>query len=484
MAHTKHLILALFVAGFMTVQAQSGANFGGFEFLPQRVKANPAFRPIAKINIAVPAAGNIHFNHHNNWLRPDVGFSDARTGRSVVNAQAILNQIGDAAVISQEISENLLHVGMRIKENYFHVSINERVRMRVSLPADLFYLAVYGNAGSHQFADHTADFTGLTIDATHFREYAFGYSRNIGEKWSVGATAKYLYGMENIYTEKSTLKLRTDPNTFALQSSGAMMVRTSGLGLGDNDQNRGFSHYAFGRKNGGAAIDIGAVFRPIEKLSVSASIHDLGWIRWKNDIANYGTDNADFLHDGFDVSTYLFAGNGSFSDSLSDQLDTFVDDLEDRFGVEETHDAYTTSLNGYARYGAEYELWQNKKLRGKATLNVIHGFGGGHIPLHTSVGYIQQVGNVLEAGINLGKRSGARWGLGGGFAVNAGFFQFFVMADNLNFIRVTEITHISSNGDRDRFILPANTDDVRFTLGLNLTFGRNSDTMAERRFVD
>lgn len=484
MAYLKHLILTVFIAGFLTAHAQNGASFGGFEFLPQRVEANPAFRPIAKINVAIPALGNIHFNHHNNWIRPDVGFGDAGTGRSVFDAQAMLNQIGDAAVTSQEISVNLLHVGMRIKEHYFHVSINERVGMRVSLPADLFYLAVYGNAGSHQFADHTANFTDLAVDAMHFREYAFGYSRNIGENWTVGATAKYLYGMENIRTEKSTLKLRTDPNTYALQTSGSMVVRTSGLGIDDDGRDHGFSHYAFGRNNGGAALDVGAVFRPIEKLSVSASIHDLGWIRWNNDVTNYGTDNADFLHDGFDVSDYLFAENGSFSDSLSDQLDAFIDDLEDRYGIDATHEAYTTALNGYARYGAEYELWQNKKLRGKATLDVVHGLGGGYIPFRTTVGYVQQVGHVLEAGVNLGKRSGASWGLGAGFAVNAGFFQLFAMVDNLNVARLIEVTHISTNGDRDQFNVPANTDDVRFSLGMNLTFGRKTEMTAERRFVD
>lgn len=484
MAHVKHLFLVALVTGFLTAYGQNGANFGGFEFLPQRVEANPAFRPLAKINVAIPALGNIHFNHHNNWIRPDVGFGDAGTGRSVLNAQAMLNQIGDAAVTSQELSVNLLHVGMRIDEHYFHVSINERAGMRISLPADLFYLAVYGNAGSHQFDNNTADFSGLDVDAVHFREYAFGYSRNIGGKWSVGAIAKYLYGMENVYTEASTLKLRTDPNTYALQTFGTMMVRTSGLGIDNESQGGGFSQYAFGRKNGGAALDVGAVFRPIEKLSVSASIHDLGWIQWKHDISNYGTRNAEFLHEGFDVSEYLFAEGGSFSDSLGDQLDAFMDDLEDRYGIDKTREAYTTALHGYARYGAEYELWQNKKLRGKATLDIVHGFGGGYVPFRTTVGYIQQVGRVLEAGVTLGKRSGARWGLGGGFAVNAGFFQLFAMVDNLNFTRLIEITHISADGDRDRFIIPANTDDVRFSLGMNLTFGRKVEQPDARPLIN
>lgn len=484
MNRLKLAIFGLCFAAALTSHAQPGLGLGHYQFVPQRVMANPAYRPLAKVNVGFPALSSLHFDHHNNWLRPDVAFGETTNGRSLFDAETFLNHIGDEAVTSQALSLNLFHLGLGFGDHYVHLSVTERIGMRLALPADLFYLAAYGNAGSHAFDQHTADFSGLSLNAIHYREYALGYSLKLGDAWSVGATVKYLYGMENVDTKTSTLKLRTDPNTYALSTSGAMVVRTAGLNTEETNEDETWKTYGFGRKNKGAAIDVGAVFRPFEKLSVSLSIHDLGWIRWQHDVANYGTEDASFLHDGFDVGDYLFAEDGSFSDSLDAQAEAFVNDLEDQYNVDKTTDPYTDALHGYVRYGARYDLWQHKKLGGSATLDVVHGLGDGMVPFRATLGYQQQVGRVLELGVHLGKRSGAKPGLGGGLALNAGFFQLYAMADNIRAARLIEVNHVTDDGASDTYTLPKNSDDIRFTLGINLTFGRKSEPESHRSFID
>ena len=69
-----------------------------------------------------------------------------------------------------------------------------------------------------------------------------------------------------------------------------IIVNTSGFDSSAFD-NFSVSKYAFKKKNTGMGIDLGGVYKLNKKISFSASVIDLGFIKWKSGINNYVSNN-------------------------------------------------------------------------------------------------------------------------------------------------------------------------------------------------
>jgi hypothetical protein len=454
--------------------AQSSGQIGHFDLVPQRIYANPAFQPKAKFNIAFPALGNVYAQHGNNWIQPQ---NFVEGDNSVLSPESILAAIDDEATTSLFAGVELFHAGLRFGNHYVHLRAAERLQTRLNLPVDIFNLAVYGNVGSYQFENNTANFSNLALDAIHFREYAAGFNTQITDKINLGITAKYLYGMEVIKTEKSSLQLRTDPNTYELTSSGQFQVNTSGINslVSGDGEAPNVEEYLLKKKNSGFAFDLGGTYEVIEGLRLQISAHDIGFIRWKDDIANYQTENAGFAFDGVDLTEFLFQEGADFSDEFQNEVDSLLNELEESFGFEKTSGEFKTSLNGFMRYGAAYEIFEKKGFRGTGWCNVTHGLGESLINFQASLGYNQTLWNAIQAGVHMTKSGDLPFTLGGGLSVNAGFFQIYAMVENFSVAPIAEVTIISEDNpsDRSTVILPASTADLRMHFGINFTFNRD-----------
>lgn len=469
----------IFFAALFSLSAmgQQSSQLGYFDFLPQSVIANPAIKPKGRLNIGIPALSGIGISHRNNWFKPSEFLSSDGNGNARLDPEQILNQIDESAHTGLGSNLELVHVGLQLGsgKHYIHFRAAERMQFSLDLPKDIFYLAAYGNVGQHQFENNTANFSNLSVDAIHFREYAVGYRYEINEKIAVGATAKYLYGMERVLTDKSSLQLRTDPNTYDLHSSGTLRLRTAGIrGLVSDEGveiHDDAANYLLGLKNTGFAGDIGVVVKPIEKLQVQVSVNDLGFIRWKSDAATYEGGDASFAYRGIDLTDFIFETGPAFDDALEDHLDSLVNDLEETYDFEATPGAFRTGVNGFMRYGASYEIFKIANARGSAWANAIHGVGKSTIPFTYSIGYNQTFKHWLQAGVHYSNSSLSTGALGAGLSVNAGPFQIYCLAENFKFASLTKVNLIDDDGSSTSIVYPSNSDDIRVSLGLNLTFG-------------
>ena len=471
------ILFIVFVVSATGLFSQQSGQVGVFDFLPQTVYANPALRPVGRINIGLPGLSQVYFDHGNNWFRPSDNLVSDANGRVTLDAEKILGKIDDFAYTEQNIGVELIHVGFRFGKHYIHARAAERVQIGLSIPKDIFYLGIYGNVGDHKFEDNTVNLSGLSIDAIHFREYGIGYNYEFSEKWSFGLTAKYLYGMERIETEQSTLKLRTDPETYDMQTSGSFIVNTSGVYGSVSDDNEDIHEdirsYLLGLKNTGFGGDIGVVYRPIEKLQLEFSANDLGFIKWKTDVANYGTNDASFAYNGIDLTDFIFIEGSDFNDAFQARLDSLLDDLENAYNFTRTEEQFTTTLNGYLRYAASYEVLSKEKFVGKAWFSLYHGILDSEVPLSFSLGYNQKFWKAIQADIHFTKRAHFSPSLGAGLSLNAGPFQIYCLAENLRFAKFAKIVVVDKDNPQDEssFIYFDNPQDVRVNVGINLTFG-------------
>src|SRR5690606_8715698 len=113
-------------------------------------------------------------------------------------------------------------------------------------------------------------------------EYALGYNREINEKLRVGGRLKFLSGYANFTTRKSKLGLTTDEETFDLTIDGKFKFQSSGVGgfVDKDSTNDEFDFKTpFNFKNFGIALDLGGTYQLTDKIGVSASLLDFGFIR-------------------------------------------------------------------------------------------------------------------------------------------------------------------------------------------------------------
>lgn len=469
------ILLTFMLLSVANLFSQS-SQVGVFDFLPQTVYANPALRPVGRINIGIPGLSQVYFDHGNNWFKPSDNLMADANGKVVLNAENILDEIDENAYTGQNLGFELIHLGFRFGKHYIHARAAERVQIGLTIPKDIFYLGVYGNVGDHKFENSTVNLSGLDLDAIHYREYGIGYNYELNKKWSLGLTAKYLYGMERIETEQSTLKLRTDPETYNMQTSGSFIVNTSGIFSASDEQEdirKDIQSYLLGLKNTGFGADLGVVYKPIEKLQIEFSANDLGFIKWKTDLATYGTADASFAYNGIDLTEFIFLEGSDFNDAFDARLDSLLDDLENTYNFKRTEEEFTTTLNGYLRYAASYELLKTEKFVGKAWLSVSHGVLESQVPLSFSIGYNQKLWKVIQADVHVMKRTHFSPTLGAGLSLNAGPFQIYCLAENLSFTKYAKITLVDKDNPEDQssFIYFDNPQSIRVNVGFNLTFG-------------
>ena len=473
--------LVLFACLFAsTAGAQMSGQVAAFTDLPQRVNLNPALRPSSNVNVGIPFLSNVYVEQSNNWFRPSRHLSIDDQGSAEIRAESLINDIGREAFTGFGVSLELAHVALGFGDHYFHFRMAERVQGAMAIPVDALALATYGNIGNYAYEDHTANLSGLRADVMHFREYALGYSMRISEELSVGLTAKYLYGMEAFRTAQSSLKLRTDPLSYEMRSSGALLFNTSGLGLGEEGENvrDNAGRYLTGLSNHGLAFDLGVSYRPIDALEISFAANDIGFIHWRQDVANFGTESADFAFSGIDFTEFIFLQGGDYDTALEAEIDAIAAEAEEAFGFESSHESFRSSMFSFLNYGASYQVIPSERFAGSAWVHVMHAVGHRNLPTRLSLGYRQNVSKILQVGLHYSKQSNDLGFVGGGFTLNASFFQLFFMMENANIFRWSRYQQMGTEAEGQQskhsaYVVPRNASDVRIHFGMNLTFGRS-----------
>ena len=474
MLHYKNILLSILISIVGLGFGQQDLTLMNLDNIQQIQYVNPALRPQAKLNIGIPGISSFYFNHYNSVFTPkDVFEVDGNT--TTLRVDHLKKMWKNKNDISFSGKYDILHFGFAVKKNYFSFNITENMFSRLTLPGDLLRFPLTGNASS-DLENGILDFSGFGMEANHYREYAFGFQRQWNDKLSVGGKLKYLYGMENIHTKKSSFTLETDSETFDWSVNGEFAANTSGVysltDTIDNNtdiENEDFMKYAFKRKNRGLGIDLGATYQLNEKIFLSASVVDLGFIRWKNDNKNIKSNQGSFIFTGIDFSDALFTADSIRQDTIDAAFKQVQDDLEEAFGVSNNTDAYTTSLLSRFYLSCSYELYKTKKFSGKAGA-LIHGeFFRGRLRPSLTLSYTQKLGKMLQASASYSMTNRSYNNLGLGMSVNFGSFQFYIVTDNIMTARLVTIT-----SDGDNIPYPYGAKNMHIRTGFNLTFGRKN----------
>lgn len=431
------IIIAAFpVASF----AQLDISMQQLSMTHQRSYTNPALVPDVKLHIGLPALSYINGSLSNSGFKGK-DFFTVEGETLTLGFGNMIDELKDKNSFATTLSGDLFSMGFKTGSGYFSMNITEKFKSNFSYPKDFFEFIYYGN-GAVLGEEMSFDF-GLNM--LQYSEIGLGYTQSFKDKLYIGAKFKYYVGRLSVETNEAYFNITTAKEDFTLRATSSVDINTSYLNTDEVD------HYEFRdvmTGNRGFGFDAGAVYKLNEKIQFSASVIDLGYIKWFDNVTNYKSKNkdAEFIYSGIDLETFF-----SDSTSFEDDMEVLQDSLFRLFDIDETNVAYKQSMPTQAYLGAKFK--------------VTNGFSAG------ITAFAEKYKEQLYPGISvygqaklrkmidfvvsytIYRNSFTNVGLGG--SLNLGPIQFYALSNNAL-----------------GWVMPSNSNNFDLKLGMNLTFGR------------
>ena len=459
--YINYIVFALFFCSSSGLSAQQDMSMYQFRGLMQASYMNPAFSGNHKVSIGLPGLSSLYLSYNNNAFdgRDLFNSSYDLSLSSLLNPSeedgSLLNYLNNPAAITSKLAEknylmtniqaDLFHFQYNTGKHSFGFNVTQKVSGMVIFPKSLFELIQNGNGGAN--LGKPLSVNGLGPDFNHYREYGLSYSQIVNDKIQVGARLKLLSGFQNVSFNNTQLTWTTDTLDYSWDVEGAFSLNSSGV-IGVEDM-FSVSNLINGAGNRGFGLDLGISYNLTDDLNLSASVSDLGFINWSNNLRSLSTDNFEFSFDGIDV----FSTNDSTS--LSDLLSNTQDEILDSVNpVEDSLTNYTTRLHPRVMLGGNYSISEKLNLG-----LLLHGqFYGPATKYGASVSARYQIFNSLSAMANYTVTDKTFNNVGHGLMFDAGPVQVYAMTDNILGLNIS------------------NTRNLHARAGVNIKFGkRNPD---------
>lgn len=205
---------------------------------------------------------------------------------SSVSSEEFLGKLNDANNFGVNLNYNLLSRGKWKNDHKFKTfEINVRGSASAGVPKDLFAFLKNGSQ------DKGFDLSGFNASAKAYAEVAWGRTL-VGRNITLGWRVKGLVGLANFGLDVNKAAVTVNKDAISYNIDAQMLGAVGGLSVGtkvsENTGNKVLDFNSLGfntsqiRPSGyGAAIDLGASYTFFNRLTVSASVVDLGAISWK-----------------------------------------------------------------------------------------------------------------------------------------------------------------------------------------------------------
>jgi len=444
----KILLSVTLIAMVHVAVAQIAGTQYFMNSLPQYVTNNPAFMPKYKFALGLPGS-MIDVNYYNNGFNYN-DVSKNENGKRVATLSRLMSALPEKTYITSTAQVDLFRLGLKIGPGAY-LSLNSSVRGygRAMVPKDAMALVVNGN---ESYVGKTTNIS-PGGEMMMFWENAVGLAVSPSENLTVGARLKVLRGFLNVNTAAVNGSISvSDDHTTTLSTD--MNLQTSGLQNFD-DRFR-LTNYS---RNHGLAFDLGATFKPFDKLTVAASLVDLGAIKWKDNTYQYTIDKtkASYTFRGFDIDKLV---EGESQDGA------VVDSIKTKFKPDEKQgDAYTTALPGKAYISVNYDVMKNFSV---GTVIYAEKYMG-RVATGMTLGMNKHFGKVLSTSLSYTMSNRSFNNLGAGLSLNLAPLQIYVVGDNLLRMPLSVIAH----KNLDEFI--NSTQVFTFRAGVNFVWGWTGD---------
>ncbi len=452
----------------------------GMKNIPQSAINNPAKQPTYNVYIGFPALSNLYINASNSGFsvgelfKTDPNQLDSFTW-DLANIESVLK---DKNFLSLQTDIALLEFGFSLKNDfYFTFSITNRTTENLMYPKSILEL----RNGNYR-ADETPIQLHFGQNLSNYNEYAIGLSKKIFPNFTMGWRLKLLSGLANTRTKKMQIDWTTETaadeiytwtfdTDFDVRMSSPQEWEVEYDSIGNIskfqiDSDFKYSNSLIFSRNIGLAVDCGIEYKPVDFLTLSASLVDFGFIKWRQNPIKL-KQNGQFIFDGLDIADYI----GSNSNEDNDLTDEVLDSITEFINPTIEYSSYSTMLNSkifigaYANVakGIDFGLlyrgyFYNKRLHSALTISANANFLKGW---------------AFSASYTLMNRSFNNLGLG--LAYKLGPIQMYMLTDNIS----PALWAVNESSLSDKWI--RNTKSISFHFGINFIFSKDK---TDRGLID
>ncbi len=410
---TKIFIIICFVFSQLNGFSQDNLTQYNIKSLSENMFLNPGRMPETKLNINLPIISSISFGYSNSGFAvSDLLTKRAKDDSLEFNSANVINQLNPENLMAVSFNTQLFGVGFRVRQNYYSLNARLRNDVNFSYSKDVINFLFNGN---NAFLGQQANL-GLKLNTTSYAEYSLGFTHiTKNEKLTYGAHLNLLSGIANLNVKRANLSIYTDPSTYAITATPDIMINASSIDTGSNNNSIG----VFG-KNMGFGIDLGASYKLNKKLTLSASVIDLGFINWNENVANYQSKEAssNFVFKGYDIN--------KIASTIQPYLDTLTDSLKHAFNPVKSTNSYKTGLGTKIYLGANYTLAKGLD----AGLLLFGKFVNDKFYTAISLSINEELSNILNVSASYSRINKTN-NVGLGLSLNLLPLQFYLVSDNI-----------------------------------------------------
>lgn len=464
------IILICIVPAFR-LNAQNGTLYF-MDDVPARNRLNPAFIPDSKGYLDFIILPDFHIQAGSNAFSvKDVIFNrDGQVITALHPSQDIdhfYGRVRRTNSFNTSLGLNILSFGFSHGEkNYFTFNAGITASARINLPRDLFKLALYGTP--EESGDNNFNLTKTGIEAIAYSELGFGYMRQLNSEWTVGGRLKYLMGYAAVHSRNRNMRLHATQEAWNMESNADIYGSVPADYQTKEDGNinfDSFSAWSTGEytkmllrpAGNGIAIDLGVTWEPVEHVTVSAALTDLGFIRWKKNLLQGG------MH-----GTHKYTGiDHHKGDSINWRK--IGEEIENAFEFgSSTGTPFSQRLTANMHIGAEYELPNNRISFGALSRTMMHT---SHRSQEMSLVANFRPTDWFKTHVSYSFMNGGGNTIGLGMKFRFGAVHTYLLADYIPF-RWAKLTS-GDNGHTTS--LPYNTRHLNLQVGTTLAFGKRGD---------
>ncbi|MCR4921096.1 MAG: DUF5723 family protein [Bacteroidaceae bacterium] len=325
-------------------------------------------------------------NNFNTALRGNIGVKDILyknpNGQGLVSflhpsitSKEAMDAFHDKNKLLLDMRLDIFNAGFHAFGGFNTISLSARSNAGINVPYELFDL-------TKNLSNKDYDIREFGATAKAWAELAFGHSHQINDAWRIGAKAKLLFGVGYINMEMNGLRLDlSNDNQWTATADATIEAGVKNFKWGNGTETKEYKnqypgHMTYqqldidpdvdkvGMNGFGLGLDLGVEWDMgkqdlVEGLKLSASLLDLGFIKW-SDVAIAQNRGDAFVFNGFH--------NIQVDDGPGEPLDDQSDDLGDRLAdLYSMQDGGTTSkstgIGTTLNLAAEYALPSYKKLK-------------------------------------------------------------------------------------------------------------------------
>ena len=286
------LILTYLLVSVLHGKAQSNMVFYPTENQINSPSLNPAFLTSqSKFTFSIFPMSGMNVGYNNQNVIKDMLFKILKGNQTNDDFKDVFNSMVKLNLFYQRMENNIVNIGYNSGVGSFDFRVRENMQLMTDLKGDFSEMVT--NTSLQTFSpEKQQTFPAIAL---YYREYSIGYAKEvIKKKFTIGIRAKLYFGKSGMLSDVSGVEVANGANNIDLSTSGQVKISTplkivtddgvlSAVELAD-----GFTvgNFLMNSDNTGVGFDVGFNYELTPDLAFSASLTDVGSIKWSSNLNN------------------------------------------------------------------------------------------------------------------------------------------------------------------------------------------------------